>query len=165
MLALASSVSTAKREVLHGLAEALAALAGRIRGQGEAAREVGLLIAQSEDLAARAWQIACASRADKDAAADLAAAIKSFVEHAEALSQRVAREASSSNALAAILSDEAVELKSAGREVDGVNDMKVIRARLRPLLDRLAAVPGASGGHDWGCLGCRGARWHGQGNG
>lgn len=141
MSAPASSVSSAKREVLQGLAEALAALAGRIQGQGEAAREVGLLTAQAEELAARAWKIACASRADKNAAADLGAAVKSFVEHAMALSQRVAREASTSSALATILRGEAIELKAAGREVDGVNDMKVIRASLRPLLDRLAAVP------------------------
>ncbi len=141
MSAPASSVSAAKREVLHGLAEALAALAGRIQSQGEAAHAVGLLIAEAEELAARAWEIACASRTDTDAAADLAAAVKSFVEHTKALSQRVAREASTSNALATILRAEAIELKAAGREVDGVNDMKVVRACLRPLLDRLAAVP------------------------
>jgi len=43
------SVSAAKREVLNGLAQALAALARRIQGQGEAAHQVGLLTAQAED--------------------------------------------------------------------------------------------------------------------
>jgi hypothetical protein len=136
-----STLPTAKREVLQGLAQALAVLAGRIKGQSEAAREVGLLTAQAEALAAQAWALASANRIETDAVADLAAAIASFIEHALALSQRVAREASNSNALAAILRNEAIELEAAGRELDGVNDMTVIRARLRPLLDRLTAAP------------------------
>jgi hypothetical protein len=135
------SVSAAKREVLNGLAQALAALARRIQGQGEAAHQVGLLTAQAEELAARAWEIACANRIDKEAAADLAAAVNSFITHAAGLSRRVAREASTSSALAKILCGEAAELEAAGRVLDGVNDMSVIRARLRPLLDRLTAIP------------------------
>jgi hypothetical protein len=141
MSALASSVSVAKREVLHGLAQALTVLAERIQSQGGAAREVGLLTTQAEELAARSWEIACAKRPDKDAAAYLAEAVKSFIDHARALSERAAREASTSNALAAILHGEAVKLKAAGRELDGVNDLKVIRSCLRPVLDGLTAVP------------------------
>jgi hypothetical protein len=135
------TVSAAKREVLNGLAQAVSALARRIQGQGEAAHQVGLLTAQAEELAARAWEIACASRIDKEAAADLAAAVDSFVQHAAALSQRLAREASTSSALAKILSAEAIEVEAAGRGLDTINDMNVVRARLRPLLDRLTAVP------------------------
>ena len=141
MSAAAPSVPSAKREVFLGLAQALAALVRRMQGQGEAAREVGLLIAQAEELASRAWEIACASRSDKEAADALAAAVNSFVQHARAISQRVAGEASANNALAKMLQGEAMELETAGRALDGVHDMAVIRARLRPLLDRLTAVP------------------------
>ena len=135
------SVSAAKREVLNGLAQALAALARRVQGQGEAAHQIGLLTAQAEQLAARAWEIACASHIDKEAAADLAAAVNAFIQHIAALSHRVAREASTNAALAKILSGEATELKAAVRALDNIDDMNVIRARLRPLLDRLTAVP------------------------
>jgi hypothetical protein len=141
MSAPAPSVPSAKREIFLGLAQALAALARRVQGQGEAASEVGLLIAQAEELASRAWEIACASRSNKEAADTLAAAVNSFVQHARALSQRVAGEASANNALAKMLQGEAMELETAGRALDGVDDMAVIRARLRPLLDRLTAVP------------------------
>jgi hypothetical protein len=141
MSAPAPSVSAAKHEVLHGLARAVAALAGRIQGHGKSAHEVGLLTARAEELAARAWAIACSSRTDKEAAAALAAAANAFVQHAIALSQRVAREASTSMALVSILRGEAKELQAVGRELVGVNDMIMIRARLRPLLDRLLAIP------------------------
>jgi hypothetical protein len=135
------SGSSAKREVLLGLAQAVAALATRIQGHGKAAHDVGLLTALAEELAARAWAIASASRIDKQAIAELAAAVEAFIQHAMVLTQRVAREASTSNALVGILRTEATELQAAGRELDGVNDMNVIRARLRPLLDRLTAIP------------------------
>jgi uncharacterized protein YhaN len=135
------TATVAKREVLQGLAQVLGLLAGRLQTQSEAAREVGLLTGRAEELAAQAWALASAHTPAGSAATDLANAIAAFIEDAATLTQRAAHEATASRALAAILDDEAIELNAVGRALDGVNDMTLIRARLRPMLNKLVAVP------------------------
>jgi hypothetical protein len=116
-------------------------LAGRLQTQSKAAREIGLLTARAEDLAAQAWALASARTLAGSAAMDLANAIAAFIEDAATLTQRAAHEATASRALAEILGNEAIELNAVGRALDGVNDMAVIRARLRPMLNKLVGVP------------------------
>jgi hypothetical protein len=135
------STAEAKREVLQELALALGVLASRFNSQGEAARQIGLLTARAEELAAQAWTLASANAPGEGEVSELLAAITAFIDETVTLSRSAAREASENQALAVILGEQASELDTVGRALAGVNDMTLIRARLRPLLSKLEAIP------------------------
>jgi hypothetical protein len=130
-----------RRMVLAGMAQALAQLSVHVERQGEAALGIADLVTRAEAIAAEAWTVSCADGDAGTRAEALARELDGFVADATQLAQRGARDAASSREVARSMRSHAVEFAHAARDLNGVDDLAQIRARLGPLAAALGALP------------------------
>ncbi|GAC1338326.1 MAG: hypothetical protein NVSMB18_04550 [Acetobacteraceae bacterium] len=136
-----SEAAVARRDILSGLTQALALLGARMQPQADTAREIAMLAARAEEIAQEAWTIGTTLLTANARLAALDAAFQSFIADAGELSRSAARQTAVSLEVAAAMETFKAEMKAASLDLEGVDDIGVVRARLRPLASSIAALP------------------------
>lgn len=131
----------ANREALQGLAGVLLMVAGKLQTQGEAARQVSLLVPRAEELALRMRALCSGRNFTEAVAVSFANEIDEFIGHTIRLAEHASHEAATAREVGGILQVQADELNSVGHALNGDNDMALIRGRLRTMLSTLMALP------------------------
>ena len=132
----------AKRQILAGLSDALAALSDRMRSQQDAAVRITVLAVRAETIAERSWNLSAArgQKFDQECEA-LACDIKAFAADVSAAAKRAGEEALLGREVARAITAHAADIATLAREIDHLPDVAAVRAHLRPLSHTLTELP------------------------
>ena len=131
----------ARRDILMSLAQTLTMLAGNAQAQTEVARDIAALAVRAEEIGFQARLLSTARNPAGSEAQALAADLRKFLGDVTTLSEEAARRAGASRDIAHSMQLHATDLAGAARELDGIDDIVLIRARLRPLAAALSEIP------------------------
>ncbi|MBK1657086.1 hypothetical protein [Paracraurococcus ruber] len=132
-----------RQAMLAQLAGALAALGEKLRGQQRAAADVAALGSRAEELAGQARRLAFGAQPDRlPRLRVLAGALAEFAAEMAETAARVEKDSLLGSAVAEALGHHGAELRALAENQGMAEDLSVIRARLRPLVTTLDAIPG-----------------------
>jgi len=129
-----------RQQLLLGVAQALRVLAERLAPQTDAMQDVYDFVVRAEEMAEEAWQLGTARVPDAAKATALAAAFQAFLAEAADLSRRAAQQAAASRELSGNMASHATGLAEMATSPDS-HDLAALRARLRPVMVTLEALP------------------------
>ncbi len=133
---------TRRRAMLAQLAASLMALVQRLQAQQDRAAEVCALCVRTEDIAAKARQLAFARGAQQDAGVKaLARDLAAFAEEMRMAMEAAQREALEANVVAAALNSHAADIEAVLHQPALAEDPAALRAHLQPLAITLADLP------------------------
>ena len=129
-----SEGSAARKQSLLALALLMEKMAGRLRTQDDAARQLGVMAAEAERIGFKAWEIACSKVTSRTPGAALAEELQQFADAMALCANKVMQEALVSRAVADVVSAQAASLTAAVDDPDALADRTAMRARLQNLV-------------------------------
>lgn len=127
--------------MIRQVGTAIGELAKHMATSADVASAVAAVSARAKGIAFKAWQGIAGGQVPERAAEELVTDLSRLAEEMAALASRAGQEAIISQEAASVLVMAASEFAAIANDSHAVRDMGKLRARLRPLVDKLETIP------------------------
>lgn len=139
--AAAAQAGLQRREIVRQIAVSIGELGTHLASQNDLAAAVATTTGQAKAIAFKALQVMVGGPDAPQAARELGNDLERFAGNLAALSERAGREAVLSSEAASVLMMAAAEFNAVADDPRAIADSATLRARLRPLADKLETIP------------------------